>query len=473
MNNLFSIVRTFFLTTSSAALGFYVYLATFARPLGDDYCFSAWNAAVGPLVSGLYKYQTTSNRYSNQFIVYFSDLAGPRGVGLLASFVLIVWVVALTHLLAQLARAFKLRWDAWTALLIAELVVLTSLYSSANLFQSAFWRPGLMTYLLPLPLFTFIFAEILRSTQNASGSAESNPRPSFWTITILFFGAFFIGGLSETAGALHITILGLALVGTFFWNKSPSRRTALGLITAALAGALLAMVGMFLAPANAFRIEEGSAPGLMELIQRIFTFSFQFLFEAVRLLRQPAAFAFGVATIISYAYVRFHDAETPSTQKLLIALVVVPVIAYLLVMASFAPSAYGQSFPAERVRFPAHVLVIVMFLLEGACLGMIAARISLPRWSMALAIIAMFVAALYPLWITRNNLPLLAQYQNRTAKWDTRDAHIRELAASGETDIVVQELRGIEGVKDLDPSPKHWVNFCAALYYGVDTISAP
>ena len=468
MNKLFSITRAFFLTTTSAALGLYFYLAALARPLGDDYCFSAWNSGVGPLIGSLYKYQTTSNRFSNQFIVYLSDLFGPRGVGFLSAFVMLLWVAALTYLLAELARTFKVRWNLWTGLLLAELTALTSFYSAANLFQSVFWRPGLMTYFLPLPLFTFVFAEILRSTRNSIGG-----RPSLWTITALFFAAFFIGGLSETAGALHISILGLALAATFFWNKGPSRRIAMGLITAALAGALLAMVGMFLAPANAFRIEEGTAPTFTQLIQRVLTFGVQFLADAIRLLKQPGAFALGVGALTGYTCIKFGGVDAPSPRKLIIAFIVVPILIYLLIIASFAPSAYGQSFPAERVRFPAHVLFVISLLLEGALVGLFFARINFPRWMTAFSILVLFVAALYPLWITRNNLPLMPQYQHRTAQWDERDARIRELAASGEKDIVVGQLPGIENVKDLDARPAHWVNYCAAVYYGVDTIAAP
>jgi len=473
LNKLFSFTRAFFLATTSAALGLYFYLATLARPLSDDYCFSAWNLSVGPLIAGLYKYENTSNRFSNQFIVYISDLFGPRGVGILSAFTIILWVIALTYLLSEMSRSFRIRWNHWTGLLLAEVIALISLYSSANLFQSVFWRPGLMTYLLPLPLFTFVFAEILRSTRLAANRVETNVRPNLWMVAILFFAAFFIGGLSETAGALHITILGLSLVATFFWNKGTGRRTALGLISAALAGALLALVGMFLAPANAFRIEEGSAPTITQLIQRVLTFGIQFLSEAIRLLKQPGAFALGVGTLTGYTCVKFGGVDAPSTRKLIIAFIVVPILTYLLIIASFAPSAYGQSFPAERVRFPAHVLFVVSLLLEGALVGLFFARINFPRWVTALSILAMVVAALYPLWITRNNLPLIPQYKYRTEQWDERDARIRELAASGEKDIVVWQLPGIEGVKDLDARPVHWVNYCAAVYYGVDSIAAP
>ena len=54
-----------------------------------------------------------------------------------------------------------------------------------------------------------------------------------------------------------------------------------------------------------------------------------------------------------------------------------------------------------------------------------------------------------------------------------QSARIRGLAASGEKNITVWQLPGIENVKDLDTRPGHWVNYCAAIYYDVDPIAAP
>jgi hypothetical protein len=99
-------------------------------------------------------------------------------------------------------------------------------------------------------------------------------------ITILFFAAFFTGGLSETVGALHISILGLALAATFLGNKGPSRRAALALITSALTGALLAMFGMFITPANAMRLNGTETPSLLAVIPRALAYAAQFLAEA-------------------------------------------------------------------------------------------------------------------------------------------------------------------------------------------------
>jgi hypothetical protein len=476
-----SLSTKFFALTSAAALSVYAYIAAFIRPIGDDYCISARLIGYDPLTASLIKYWYTSNRFSNEMVAWFTDLFGPRGAALLAVASLLLWLAGLTWTLFEAARLFKVRWDLWTGILLAEIVLLVSYYTAPNIFQSALWRPGVMTYLLPLVIYSFLFAGILRGARISANRPSTSglggtSRPSaqdyglLATITILFFGAFFAGGLSETAGALHISILGLALVVNFIWNKTPTRRAALVLITATLAGALLAMIGMFITPANAIRIQSAEPPSLLDAILRSFNYAALFFAESARLLKIPLGFTFISGGLLAYLYSKAADISLP--RRFWLGLFLIPLLTYLLIVAAFAPSAYGQSFPVDRVRFPAHVILAASLLTLGGLLGLLASRVSLPRWTTTLAVIALFLTALYPLWTIRNNYKMVPQYQRHAARWDQRDASIREQAASGETNIVTWGLPGIANVNDLGPRPGHWINYCAAIVYDVDSISA-
>lgn len=475
-----SLPTKLFALTSAAALSLYAYIAAFIRPIGDDYCISARLIGYDPLTASLIKYWYTSNRFSNEMVAWVTDLFGPRGVALLAVTSLLLWLAGLTWLLYEAARLFKIRWDVWTGLLLAEIVALVSYYTAPNLFQSLQWRPGLMTYFLPLVIYSFLFAGILRGARVFAGRVATKWRTpalasgasveTSATITLLFFGAFFAGGLSETAGALHISILGLALVVNFLWNKTQTRGPALVLITAALAGAALAMIGMFITPANAIRIQSSAPPSLLDAILRSFNYAALFFAESARLLKIPLGFTFVSGAALAYLYAK--DADTSLPRRAWLRLLLVPLLAYLLTVAAFAPSAYGQSFPVDRVRFPAHVILAASLLTEGGLLGLLAARHSLPRWTAALVPLALFILALYPLWTIRNNYKMILEYQHYAAQWDARDASIRAQAASGETNIVTWGLPGIANVNDLGPRPGHWINYCAAIVYDVDTISA-
>ena len=188
------------------------------------------------------------------------------------------------------------------------------------------------------------------------------------------------------------------------------------------------MIGMFITPANAIRLDDTATPSMIDVILRALTYAVQFLAEAARLLKIPFGFTFISGALLAYLY--SQNVKIPLPRRAWLGLALIPILTYLLTVATFAPSAYGQSFPVERVRFPAHVLLTVSLLLEGGLLGLLVARLSLPRWRTALATIMLLITALYPLWTIRNNLHLIPEYQSRAAQWDKRDARIRELAAA-------------------------------------------
>jgi hypothetical protein len=150
----------------------------------------------------------------------------------------------------------------------------------------------------------------------------------------------------------------------------------------------------------------------------------------------------------------------------------------VLIAASFAPSAYGQSYPVERARFLGRLLMTATLMLEGALLGVLASQsgrwTASLRWAAPAAALALLLTAVYPLraaWISwRTDVP---EYREWTAAWDERNSLIRARQAEGATDLVVAQLPGFYRVKELDTDPGHWVNRCAADYYGLASISAP
>jgi hypothetical protein len=46
------------------------------------------------------------------------------------------------------------------------------------------------------------------------------------------------------------------------------------------------------------------------------------------------------------------------------------------------------------------------------------------------------------------------------------------LIEEGQTDPIVPQFDGVLGVKELDVNANHWVNRCAAKYYGFNSIRA-
>ena len=144
-------------------------------------------------------------------------------------------------------------------------------------------------------------------------------------------------------------------------------------------------------------------------------------------------------------------------------------IGYLLIAASFAPSIYGQSYPAGRARFAGMVLFICMLMLSGAIVGVLLTHIKL-RYTQ-LAMFALLLLSFYPLRSAPRLLAEIPTYQKYAEKWDRRDAQMRALKAQGVQDLVVPFL--IEEVtQDLGDTRDFRLNRCASLLYGVNSVLA-
>ncbi len=180
----------------------------------------------------------------------------------------------------------------------------------------------------------------------------------------------------------------------------------------------------------------------------------------------------------------FYNLYAPPTPALtlaqrkraLIILAAVPILSYLLIVASFLPSVYGQSFPVERARFTGQLCLVAGLMIEAALLGSLSAqfrtRIIEALNLKLVSAIFLAIAAFYPLraaWISLADVPV---YRQRAVWWDEREARIYQLIEQGQTDIIVQQFDGVEGVKELDVNANHWANRCAAKYYGLDSIRA-
>jgi hypothetical protein len=150
-------------------------------------------------------------------------------------------------------------------------------------------------------------------------------------------------------------------------------------------------------------------------------------------------------------------------------------LAWILVAAGFAPSAYGQGYPVERMRFLARTITIAVFMLEGVLLALITRQVQFKfhavpiQWIAAILFSSMSI--FYPLRtaaeLLRYDVP---EYRERAELWDLREEFIKRRIAEGETDLVIPGFSGIYGVKELDDNPAHWINACAARYYGVNSI---
>jgi hypothetical protein len=447
----------------TATLAIYAYLGIFSRYMADDYCLLI-DLRMGDIFSNSWnKYLFKSNRFSNLFVIGLWELF-PNNIAFVPALHVILWVFGLYWLLKELNKLFELNLELPILLFAAEVIALFSFFTTPNVFQILYWRPGQVSYLTPVVFFTLIVAWLVNLIRRDKATLP---------MAFLFgFLAFFIGGLSETLGALHIAILSLAVLCVIFFDKSARRRPALTLLIALLIGAFVALAAMLFSPANALRINpEKAVPTPIIVLFRALEYSLLFLRVSFTSLPLPSTTLLAMSGLLSYLF--FMDREKGKFDpRFNWVFVIVPILTYALIFASFAPSAYGQSYPVERVRFPAHYLLTLALSAFGICAGYVLSYVKLPVFIRHVAVALAVVVLIYPFWMMRQPFATLEFRRLFALRWDEREQMIYDYKAEGQLDLVIPALDGYEGTKELDVRPYFWVNQCAARMYDVNSITA-
>jgi Family of unknown function (DUF6056) len=454
----------------AVALSLFSYLGTFTRYLADDYCETVLVRG-GLLQTLIRRYETVSDRFTNQLFVGLLEFLSPHNVQFIPAVMILFWVAALTWLVFETRRMVGLRWNFLLDFFLAASLAFFCVLEAPNRFQTFYWRSAMSTHFAPLVYLTAFAAFLLIIARNNEGRF-----PAFWIGPLCLVIAFFGGGFSEPPDAVLIVASSLALAAVWLWEKGPRRRPALMLLGWTLGGGLLALVVLMAAPGNAFRFHP-DRPDLVGLIYKTFLTTVQFIFDSLSTLPVPVFVSIVIPFLLFYGLFAASPALHPSKKRMVwIVTAAAPVLAFGLMAAGFAPSVYGQAFPSERARFIGCLLMTVALMFEGACFGILLAQWKM-RWSstaITLAMILLALSAVYPLraaWdVMQQKSPFYSRWSTR---WDNRQAQILALKAKGVQDIVTFQLISIEGIGELGPDPKSWINMCAANYYGINSISAP
>ena len=453
------------------ALGLYAYLGIFSRYTSDDYCLSAFFVQDGNFMSTMAdRYETSSSRYTNILFIGFADkVFGWYNPAVLPALMLTLFVLGLFFFLDQIQKLLHLEWKRGWTFFLAVLIAYFSLVQSPNLTQTLYWRAGMTSHFAPVALLPFLGAFLIGQIRLAAKRA-----PSMWVYAVCFVVPFVIGGFSEPPTTLLISALVLAIIAVWWWVKTPARRSILLILSGTLAGSLAALIVLALAPANSLRLGNTES-NLLRLVWKIFLSTFEFAVDSVRTRPLPALFSVVIPALFFYIkYGSSNEVDSDITRSQLVWLIVAILsVGYILITASFAPSVYGQSFPAERARFAGVVLFSCTLMAVGAFMGILAAR---SEWTIfqssalqAGAVLLLVLFSLYPLrttWRLSAEIPL---YQQRAAAWDERDAQIRAMKADGLQDLTIRFL-GTDPVQDLGDRREFRLNRCAARLYGVNSI---
>lgn len=451
----------------------YSYQGWFTRYMADDYC----NAVLfsGDVTGGLFQRYVSGfggNRYSNIWLVGISEFFGIKSIPVLPVFHLMLWVIGLIWVMTGIKKLLKFDWSFALTSFLGLSIAFFTLLQAPNLYQTIYWRSSMSTHFAPIVYGTLLSAFLLQQSHKAVSQSLSVS-----SILIAFVAAFLIGGFSEPADAVQITVLVLAVIAVWYWGKKPVENRIRTLLTWTLLGALLSLVVMIVSPANSQRLGS-DPPSLAQLIHDAFYFGLIFISKTLRELPLPTILSAFTPALLAWLYWTIYDFKLAPTQKrtLWFILAAVPVTAYLLIVASFSPSVYGQGYPVPRVQFYARLVMTLCLLFEGAMIGALSSQTRFkpthPVWQLAAMGLFSVVAVIYPFRAMAKAYSEIPAYRARAEYWDKRDAIIRKLKSQGEIDLTVIQFDGVNGTKELDTFETHWVNRCAAQYYGVNSIRA-
>lgn len=425
-------------------LAVYAAIGSFARYTADDYCWAGILRTEGFFRAQVLWYTGYSPRYAFTFLVNLVELAGPAIVPALPAVAIVVWVATLTWTFSQ----FGLR--TWQGLLLAELAALATFVSAPDIAQSLYWQTGMLTYLLPLVLATFVTGWIRR--------AHSRRRLTIGGLLVSLAVTFVAGGLSETYLIPQNVALTLALGTAVLFGRRDTGSTVLSAhLAAALAGGVLALLAIVFAPATTYRVGGSPADLWLASSAAIATAAYQ----GLRLARY---FPFVILLCLTApGLLSVHARQVDRKWVLLVTASVAVTLPFC-----YFPSFYAQNGnpPARSLIVPGAILVAYLLYLGytfGGVLDILSAR---------LRTVAAVAALAVPLGIALFTVPEVAVAAQHAVLWDVEDAHIRAARDAGQTDLRVPPLPRYLGENFVTTDPQDWFNVCVARYYGVRTIAA-
>ena len=464
----------FLLALFSIPLATHIYLGSYSRLLADDFCSAAVANSQGIVRGSLYWYMNWTGRYAANFLDTLLASIGPRTIPYQTGFAVIIWFATLAFAVYQIIRDDEREQGILLSCLMALMVLFTVFDVSPSIGQSLYWaqvRSGVPSLILGTAYIAMLVRRRAASTHNKR-----------WLLAAALL-TFIAAGFAETYSVLQTTALVLALVIGLISNHyaAPNKRGSLLLLVAGLAGSLLGGLIVFVAPGNYFRRFPFPPPpsvlGILDISLRgLRDFFYVVVFSPERapvwVGLMLCGFVFGLGIF------RRHDGSDLERRHLVAALVWLPPVTFVLLIACWVPMAWGTSLTlANRTLIiPAYVLVCLV-----VCWAYIAGRLcrrpyylfapQLRALGTTLPILTLVVFGLLAVsrsWQLLQLQPTLVAYARASAD---REQLIQSAKSQGQNYVVVPRLQHWSGLDEIELDPKiTWLTKCVQDYYGIGVI---
>ncbi len=451
-----------------AGVGLFVYLGIYNRYWADDWCYNADFRDKGFIesVKG-YSYDVTytPSRYSVTIFAGLIQAFEITGVQLMTPLTILFWVAGLIYLFYNISLITGYQLSKTALVLFSSLIVYSSIYLTDQIYQSLYWRTGMLTYTSPLVFLIWIFAFI---------TAQSlREKPSVWLTALVGILAFLGGGFSEAGTTVMVSTLGVyVLVAGFVAYRYKHPWAVKSLITAstALFFALVAMGMLIFAPTTQIRKGRYGEPASLSLLVRLlFNFTYAFFVAAVK--DYQYLILFGLSSLLGIVLSSSSGRNMKPMHAFVLAGLVFA-LAIVFVAASLAPSAYVEKgIPAPRTMIIPRFIIVFGFILSGWFVGITLRELITSKWLEPAALTLLVIALIFPVYSLTITAHKIQIYSQRTQLWDVRNSTILTAIDNGESRVEVLAIDGLPvgGIRDFDPNGKKgfWITKCAMDYYGI------
>lgn len=443
-----------------AVLFLHANLGSYTRFIADDFCAAHLGQRLGLLRYIWFWYRT----WGGQFAALTADMvlawSGTRGLWYVVGAALAIWSFGFVTLIYKLLPSSQAQRERFlTALTLGVTIVFTILLLTPYVPQAFYLFSAFRTHTLPLILFTVY---VLGYVYFRSMPATRQMHWFFHGMSFLF--ALFNAGFSKSFTVLLILFFPLLAALEWGWFKTERRNQHVRFLLAGLAGALLAMLIMFLAPGNANRQQAFHQPsGLLEILSISISGYLAFLRQFF-LAPEKICGLLGALLLFFTA-----GAVTPVKRKpQSVEIIALFALGLLFPFASFPPAAYGMGdFLPERAQ-----TIPIFFLL---ILILPASFLSGNRWAVSSrAFPAAVLAAVLLISSASVNIQQLIESRHIFIEYAERMDKVEQqvLAAkqNGATVFYVPRLGNWARTFDPTDNPKFFTTACISMYYDIQIL---
>jgi hypothetical protein len=438
-----------------------------SRYLADDYCYDAqfnqhgfWQGQVDSYLNAM---PYSSNRYSLTFFYGVGwALGGVKLAPVLPGLAILLWGSALYYVIQQGIIVAGKKLPILAIAFAAATILFFTLLLAPNRYQVLYWRSGMLTYLAPLVINTLLAGRFLHYLQRDHLGGVGWLELSLVT--------WIAAGFSETAFAVQTGFWSLVLLVMLWRRQGTGCKAMAAILLGIAAGAAL----LLLNPTNAVRQSPfPPPPSLWTLVSTSLQYARDFAFYSVRGAPLPFLALMGAGILLGWLE---FPVKSFRWRLAFAHLIGAGLGAGFLLVCVMAPTMWSMSvYPGSRALLTGEYLIILFLFSAGIWVGAAGAAV-LQRFAsvhrrLAAGFLMMLVLCAYSIHLIPSTYAPIAGYRQRAVAWDARNMMILQARSTGQTDLVVPGIDSIAEIFELQPNAGHWVNRCAAQYYGLQGIT--